>query len=269
MYLLALIAFPMMVRARFPVRDSRGKWPSWEPAKVEVLVILIDSTIFVFATSLIMFGVWENGQVETCRAIFWFGIMSYAMTKVVMMVFLVERVHIVHGNMKRRRESKLYFLNLFLSSGWIAAILVVVIYNQSGIQEPDGACIIAAPEYACSFLTRTHGRSRIKQNFERHRGSPYSERCEHRRPRPANDSPLEVPRFWMLEFGEASSTRPYFRSVEVRSSIQDWVLLRREMGIPRTREDGAGAAATRLDTASPRRIVGNIATKVGYVFDER
>lgn len=107
-----------------------------------ILAIYTDSFLFVFSTAIISQGLGLNNSRSLCEGAITLCLTCYMTTKVMIYLFLVERVRIVRGVRKPRTKDKLYLFNFF---GMLLPYLVVIVLNflyRFARINRDGMCII-------------------------------------------------------------------------------------------------------------------------------
>lgn len=146
LYLISMFVLGSMLTRRTP------PWKDWiklriQPVKVATFLILTDSTLYVFASSLLLLGVGTSMSAAVCLASGWLCLTLYAGAKAMITFFLIERVHIVLGQGTRRRESKLYLTNCCVIFLWIVAFTLLVIYHNAYFRPADDACMLETKQF--------------------------------------------------------------------------------------------------------------------------
>ncbi|KAK7403581.1 hypothetical protein QQX98_010674 [Neonectria punicea] len=106
-----------------------------------VLVIYIDSALFVVVTAVLqqIFGV--NSSYPICHGAILLCLVCYLTTKFIYL-FLVEKAHIIRSTHKTRLQSKLYCFNSFGMLGIYSVVAILnFIFRIAKIDE-NGVCII-------------------------------------------------------------------------------------------------------------------------------
>ncbi|RFN42600.1 hypothetical protein FIE12Z_12763 [Fusarium flagelliforme] len=106
-----------------------------------VLLVYIDSYLFVVSSSILeqVFGV--SSSQDTCQAAVLTCLISYVLTKILIYVFLVEKAHLVKGSRARRRDSKLYLFNIIsLLVGYFIVAVMNFYYRFARLE--NGECYI-------------------------------------------------------------------------------------------------------------------------------
>ncbi|KAI8275489.1 hypothetical protein K4K59_010237 [Colletotrichum sp. SAR11_240] len=108
---------------------------------IVVLLIYLDSYLFVFVTAVLQFALGVNTNIQICDGAILLCLVCYITTKVLIYLFLVEKAHIIRGATKPRLKSKLYIFNSFGMLGVYAVIAILnFIFRITRID--DGQCYI-------------------------------------------------------------------------------------------------------------------------------
>ncbi|KAK2772402.1 hypothetical protein CKAH01_03940 [Colletotrichum kahawae] len=106
-----------------------------------VLLVYLDSYLFVFVTAVLQFALGVNTNIQICDGAILLCLVCYITTKVLVYLFLVEKAHIIRGATKPRLKSKLYIFNSFGMLGVYAVIAILnFIFRITRID--DGQCYI-------------------------------------------------------------------------------------------------------------------------------
>ncbi|WYZ37506.1 hypothetical protein EsH8_II_001012 [Colletotrichum jinshuiense] len=106
-----------------------------------VLLVYIDSYLFVFVTAILQFALGVNTNIQICDGAILLCLVCYLTTKVLIYLFLVEKAHIIRGATKPRLKSKLYIFNSFGMLGIYGVIAILnFIFRITRID--DGQCYI-------------------------------------------------------------------------------------------------------------------------------
>lgn len=120
-----------------------------------VILIFIDSWFFLFAAGLLISGIGMSLNARSCEAGIFLCIVLYAISKILIYWFLVEKVHLVHPHPSHsRRSSPAYRICMLFVVGY-GIIIIIAIHSRiafirnghqiSPVSDPtinDGACII-------------------------------------------------------------------------------------------------------------------------------
>ncbi|ORY75985.1 hypothetical protein BCR35DRAFT_306050 [Leucosporidium creatinivorum] len=140
MQLLSLMLITSMFTHRLPPWKMEA-WRALTLPRWAILALLADSLLFVFAGALYTLGIGTSLNGATCSSAIWFCIVLYASCKVLITFFLVERVHIVHGQEEpRRHKNKIYLFNCILIAAWAGIFAWLVAQQKTEIRPSDGEC---------------------------------------------------------------------------------------------------------------------------------
>ncbi|KAF2641455.1 hypothetical protein P280DRAFT_450715 [Massarina eburnea CBS 473.64] len=124
------------------------RWKTLPLATWLILVIYIDSTLFVFVTSIITRGIGVNQSQGVCDGGILLCLVCYMTTKILIYYFLVEKAYIIRGSRLPRFKTKLWIFNCF---GMLLPYIIVVILNfifRIAYINEDGVCIIGMEKIA-------------------------------------------------------------------------------------------------------------------------
>ncbi|KAK4052155.1 hypothetical protein OIV83_002450 [Microbotryomycetes sp. JL201] len=153
------------------------RWPkSWRAfrdmsiVKLLVLLVMLDSFVFLWASAIIVLGVGTSFSEVACAVGIWWCIALYASSKVAIYLFLsevssshpdcstvlilptVERVHLVYAQTVAARHSRFkspwYRASCFFFMLWIGVAVCMIVGRISHRRPSDGACIIGLKLYA-------------------------------------------------------------------------------------------------------------------------
>lgn len=127
---------------------SALKETSW--ARICVILIFLDSWCFIFSSGVLIFGAGLELHHNVCAAGIFICIGFYSTSKLLIYLFLAEKVHIVwHG--KTHRSSRVYRLCLVTVSLYAVITAFLLVGRIHHIRE-DGVCIIGLKSYASISL---------------------------------------------------------------------------------------------------------------------
>ncbi|KAJ4311003.1 hypothetical protein N0V94_008170, partial [Neodidymelliopsis sp. IMI 364377] len=113
-----------------------------------VLLIYVDSTLFVLATSVIVHGLGINSSRSVCEGGILLCLICYMTTKIIIYYFLVERAYIVRGSMQPRLKTKLWLFNcLFMILPYTVFVIMNFVWRITYIND-KGVCIIGMQKIA-------------------------------------------------------------------------------------------------------------------------
>lgn len=123
-------------------------WKKIPLASWLLLIIYVDSTLFVFASAVVTRGFGINESEGICEGAILLCLICYMTTKVLIYYFLVERAYIIRGSRLPRMKTKLYVFNCF---GMILPYLVIIVMNfvwRISYINDSGVCIIGMQKIA-------------------------------------------------------------------------------------------------------------------------
>ncbi|KAH9847168.1 hypothetical protein C2E23DRAFT_890231 [Lenzites betulinus] len=117
---------------------SRLTWP-----RLLVIMTLIDSWLFIFSTGLIVNGAGMEFSETVCLLGILNCIAFYATSKILIYLFLVEKVHVVWSGAykKKRLRSPMYLTCLGIVSVYLGVAIFLILSRVSYFRE-DGSCVI-------------------------------------------------------------------------------------------------------------------------------
>ncbi|KAJ4470379.1 hypothetical protein C8J55DRAFT_522723 [Lentinula edodes] len=132
---------------RVPTGWRQWRYLTW--GKTCVLLVLLDSWIFVFFSGLLSSGVGLSWSHTTCTVAIYSCISFYATSKILIYAFLSEKVYIVWtgGNQVSRYKTKVYRLCAFVLLGYIVIGILMILGRDSSVRG-DGVCIIGLKAFA-------------------------------------------------------------------------------------------------------------------------
>lgn len=123
-------------------------WKSLPFTSWLLMIIYVDSTLFVFVTAIISKGLGINDSVQICEGAILLCLICYMTTKVLIYFFLVEKAYVIRGSWQPRLKDRLYLFNFF---GMICPYLVVIALNfvfRFAYINDQGFCIIGMRKFA-------------------------------------------------------------------------------------------------------------------------
>ncbi|KAF9701589.1 hypothetical protein EKO04_000771 [Ascochyta lentis] len=113
-----------------------------------ILMIYVDSTLFVLATSIIVHGLGINSSRGVCEGGILLCLVCYMTTKILIYYFLVERAYVVRGSLKPRLKTKLWLFNcLFMILPYTVFLIMNFVWSITYIND-KGVCIIGMQKIA-------------------------------------------------------------------------------------------------------------------------
>ncbi|KAG0001903.1 hypothetical protein BGZ79_003966 [Entomortierella chlamydospora] len=135
---LSLAAISVMALL-FGRKTSSTKFSSLNYARALVVILNIVSWLFSFSSALL--AQTNNGNYVSCDLSIFFCIFLYAGSKILIYLFLMERVHVVTAIGVTRWNSKLFKFNIFLLTPYFGLVVIAVIYRVAKIYD-DETCHI-------------------------------------------------------------------------------------------------------------------------------
>ncbi|KAJ3925262.1 MAG: hypothetical protein NXY57DRAFT_1032388, partial [Lentinula lateritia] len=132
---------------RVPTGWRQWRYLTW--GRTCVLLVLLDSWIFVFFSGLLSSGVGLSWSHTTCTIAIYSCISFYATSKILIYAFLSEKVYIVWtgGNQVSRYKTKVYRLCAFVPLGYIVIGILMILGRDSSVRG-DGVCVIGLKAFA-------------------------------------------------------------------------------------------------------------------------
>ncbi|KAJ3987435.1 hypothetical protein F5890DRAFT_1405146 [Lentinula detonsa] len=132
------------------------RWRQWKHltwGRTCVLLVLLDSWLFVFFSGLLSSGIGFSTSYTTCSLAIYTCISFYAISKILIYAFLSEKVYIVWtgGNQTSRLKAKVYLLCAFVLLGYVVVGILTVVGRDSAVRR-DGVCVIGLKAYATISL---------------------------------------------------------------------------------------------------------------------
>ncbi|KAJ7289525.1 hypothetical protein C8J57DRAFT_1213856 [Mycena rebaudengoi] len=141
------------IARRFAVEDlaSRQGWARLTLARGCVLLLLVDSYLFILSAGLVVFGIGLQAGQAACTAGIFLCIVFYATSKIFIYLFLTEKVHIVWSN-GRRLRSPVYLTCVVTLCLYSVVAVVLILGRIAHFRQGDGACIIGVKPVASITL---------------------------------------------------------------------------------------------------------------------
>ncbi|KAJ6526782.1 hypothetical protein B0H19DRAFT_1084359 [Mycena capillaripes] len=133
---------------------SREAWARISWPRLCILLVLLDSYLFILSAGLLIFGVGLRHDGMACGAGIYLCVTFYTTSKVLIYAFLTEKVYIVWENGVRRRfRSPVYLICIGTVALYVAVILGMFFGRISEFRSSDGACVIGLkPTASLSLL---------------------------------------------------------------------------------------------------------------------
>ncbi|KAJ7346131.1 hypothetical protein DFH08DRAFT_1008026 [Mycena albidolilacea] len=122
---------------------SREAWRHISWPRLCLLLILLDSYLFILSAGLLIFGVGMRRDEHACSAGIYLCVVFYTSSKVLIYAFLTEKVYIVWENgVRRRLRSPVYLICMGTVVLYAAVILAMFFGRIAEFRSGDGACVI-------------------------------------------------------------------------------------------------------------------------------
>ncbi|KAJ7350703.1 hypothetical protein DFH08DRAFT_115654 [Mycena albidolilacea] len=121
---------------------TRRGWASLTWPRLCILLVLIDSYLFMFATGLLIFGIGLQESTTTCSITIALCIAMYTGSKVLIYAFLTEKVYIVWANDIKRLRSPMYLICMGTILAYVVIIAVLFMGRIATFRPGDDACVI-------------------------------------------------------------------------------------------------------------------------------
>ncbi|KAF8144119.1 hypothetical protein K438DRAFT_1993197 [Mycena galopus ATCC 62051] len=122
---------------------ARLSWP-----RLCILLVFIDSYLFLFASGILVFGVGLQRNTTSCAAGIYICVIFYTSSKVLIYSFLAEKVYTVWDTGRSRLRSPVFLLCMATLFLYGAIIIIVLIGRVAEFRAGDGACIIGLKRMA-------------------------------------------------------------------------------------------------------------------------
>ncbi|KAF1934804.1 hypothetical protein EJ02DRAFT_429009 [Clathrospora elynae] len=124
------------------------RWSSLPLAMWLIIMIYVDSTVFIFTTAIMMHGIGINSSPQICEGAIFLCLTCYLTTKIMIYYFLVEKAYIVRGSKKPRLQTKLWLFNCLCMLLPFTVFAVMNLIFRITYINPKGVCIIGMQEIA-------------------------------------------------------------------------------------------------------------------------
>ncbi|CAG7853169.1 SubName: Full=Uncharacterized protein {ECO:0000313/EMBL:CCA72776.1} [Serendipita indica DSM 11827] len=120
---------------------SRVGYHALTPLKVLMLLLLVDSWIFLLGSGIYINGLGTSLNARVCRSVPITCILVYSFGKILIYLMLVERLYVVWPNRGTRRSSPVWTGGIVVITGY-AVMSIVMIFRQSCVIREDLQCIV-------------------------------------------------------------------------------------------------------------------------------
>ncbi|CAE6528744.1 unnamed protein product [Rhizoctonia solani] len=141
--------------ARRTTGDAFFSWQTWLSMswpRLCVLLVFLDSWLFLFSTGILITGVGMSSSFINCSLGIYACILLYAGSKILIYFFLIEKVHVVWGGTHQPRlHSKVYW-GCLLTLAPYGVIVILMIIGRVAYFRDNRSCVIGLRNYASLSL---------------------------------------------------------------------------------------------------------------------
>ncbi|KAJ6525958.1 hypothetical protein B0H19DRAFT_1275837 [Mycena capillaripes] len=112
---------------------SRLTWP-----RICILLVFLDSYLFLFSSAILIFGVGLQMNETACATGIYICVLFYASSKVLIYAFLTEKVYIVWDTGRKRMRSPVYLVCMGTVLLYAAVIIIMIIGRVDEFRPGDG-----------------------------------------------------------------------------------------------------------------------------------
>ncbi|CAK5276368.1 unnamed protein product [Mycena citricolor] len=129
-------------------------WSSFSPSVVRrtlgevfsprtyTLLVFLTSYLFLFVSSFLIFGLGLQLDAASCGSAIYLCVTFYTTSKVLIYIFLSERVHIVWDTGTERVRSPVYLVCAVTVAMYVGVVVAVFVGRIDEFRAGDGACVI-------------------------------------------------------------------------------------------------------------------------------
>lgn len=130
------------------------QWTRPTLPRVCILLVFLDSYLFLFCTGILVFGVGLQLNATACAAGIYLCITFYTTSKLLIYSFLTEKVYIVWDTQRSRLRSPVYLVCAITVGLYFGIILIMFLGRVQQFREGDGACVLGLkPTASLPLLT--------------------------------------------------------------------------------------------------------------------
>ncbi|KAL7411107.1 hypothetical protein BDY24DRAFT_436093 [Mrakia frigida] len=130
---------------------SMTSWRSYSWPRLVCLGVFLSSWAFLYAAGILVLGIGMSQSTVSCSLGIFSCIVFYALSKIFIYLFLIEKVHIIGNTSLPRLKSKLYIACLVAMTPYVA-VLVLMIAGRIAEITSNGACYIGLAKFASLSL---------------------------------------------------------------------------------------------------------------------
>ncbi|KAJ7104334.1 hypothetical protein B0H15DRAFT_766878 [Mycena belliarum] len=121
---------------------TRQAWAHLTWPRLCILLVFIDSYLFLFSTGILVFGVGLQLNATACAAGIYLCILFYTTSKLLIYSFLTEKMYVVWDTNRSRWRSPVYIICTATVGLYFGIILVMFLSRINHFREGDGACVL-------------------------------------------------------------------------------------------------------------------------------
>ncbi|KAJ7486423.1 hypothetical protein B0H11DRAFT_803818 [Mycena galericulata] len=122
--------------------SSRQAWSRLTWPRVCILLVFLDSYLFLFSSGILIFGVGLQMNKTACAAGVYLCVLFYATSKVLIYAFLTEKVYIVWDTGRSRARSPVFIVCISTVCLYSVIVMIMVWGRVEEFRKGDGACVI-------------------------------------------------------------------------------------------------------------------------------
>ncbi|KAF7337129.1 hypothetical protein MVEN_02150900 [Mycena venus] len=122
--------------------NSRQAWSRLTWPRICVLLVFLDSYLFLFSSGILVFGVGLQLNGTACAAGIYLCVLFYTSSKILIYSFLTEKVYIVWDTGRSRLRSSVFLICMGTLVLYGAVIIAVIVGHIAQFRQGDGACVI-------------------------------------------------------------------------------------------------------------------------------
>ncbi|KAJ6577034.1 hypothetical protein DFH09DRAFT_1450653 [Mycena vulgaris] len=121
---------------------TRRGWDRLTWPRLSIILIMIDSYLFILSTGLLIFGVGLQTNHHACSAAIFLCVAFYTTSKILIYAFLTEKVYIVWGSGAKRLRCPVYLTCVGTIVLYFGVMLAMYFARIAHFRDGDGVCII-------------------------------------------------------------------------------------------------------------------------------
>jgi len=145
----SLVAHCLSRRANF---TSLSSFMAMSWARICVVIVFLDSWLFLFISGVIIFGVGLEYNMIFCSMAIYLCIACYGSSKLFIYFFLVERVYVVWAPASGKRFKSPIYIFCFGTVVLYGAIFGLLVWGRIHYFRDDGSCVVGLRKVSSVFL---------------------------------------------------------------------------------------------------------------------